>query len=150
MFKSAKIPRALGATLALSLVAACQNATPTPVADPELAGAWYQIHFDTNSVETGERGQMIIRNVAYVVANAPNARVTVIGRTDRVGSAPANVVLSRRRADAVRDRLIVAGVPASRIDTNWTGEYRQEVRTADDADEPKNRVVDVTVVKQAP
>lgn len=129
-------------------MAACQN--PTPVADPELAGAWYQTYLDTNSVQTGERGQLIIRNAAHVVANTPNARVTVIGRTDRVGSLPASAVLSRRRADAVRDRLIVAGVPASRIDTNWTGEHRQEVRTGDDADEPKNRVVDVTVLKHAP
>lgn len=155
MFKSAKVLRALGATLALSMAAACQNATPTPTlvangGSPELAGAWYQIYFDTNSVEIGERGQMIVKNVAYVVANTATSRVTVIGKADRVGSVPANMALSRRRADAVRDRLIAAGVPASRIDTTWTGEYRQDVRTTDDAAEAKNRVVDVTVVKQAP
>lgn len=34
-----------------------------------------------------------------------------------------------------------------RIDTSWVGEGRQQVATADDIAEPRNRVVDVTVVK---
>jgi hypothetical protein len=85
--------------------------------------------------------------VAHVVANAGPTRVTVIGRTDRVGAPPANMALAERRADAVRGALITAGVPADSIDTSWTGEGRQAVATADDAAEPRNRVVDITVVK---
>jgi OOP family OmpA-OmpF porin len=155
MFQSAKIIQALVATLALSVAAGCtQNASPPPqaaaVPGPELAGAWYQIYFDTNSVDIGSRGQMIVKNVAYVVANNAQTRVTVIGKTDRVGAPPANLALAQRRANAVRDSLINAGVPAGRIDTSWTGEGKQEVATADDAAEPRNRVVDITVVKLAP
>jgi outer membrane protein OmpA-like peptidoglycan-associated protein len=71
--------------------------------------------------------------------------VTVIGRTDRIGAPPANIALSHRRANAVRDALISAGVPAASIDTSWTGEGKQAVAT--DAAEPRNRVVDITVVK---
>jgi OOP family OmpA-OmpF porin len=56
----------------------------------------------------------------------------------------------QRRADAVRDALIAAGVPADRIDTSWTGEAKQAVATANDVNEPRNRVVDVTVVKEPP
>ena len=155
MSQSAKILRALVATLALSMAAGCaQQASPPPQAaattGPELAGAWYQIYFDTNSAAINARGQLIVKNVAYVVANAGPTRVTVIGKTDRVGAPPANMALSQRRADAVRDALIAAGVPAARIDTSWTGEGKQQVATADDAAEPRNRVVDVTVVKQSP
>jgi len=84
------------------------------------------------------------------VANAGPTRVTVIGRTDRIGAPPANMALSQRRADAVRDALIAAGVPAANIDTSWTGEGKQQVATAADTAEPRNRVVDVTVVKQSP
>ncbi len=157
MFQSEKILRALVATLALSIVAGCaEQASPPPpppataATGPELAGAWYQVYFDTNSVEINARGQTIVKNVAYVVANAGPTRVTVIGRTDRVGAPPTNMALSQRRAEAVRDALITAGVPAANIDTSWTGEIRQAVATASQVDEPRNRVVDVTVVKESP
>ncbi len=152
MLQSAKILRALVATLALSIAAGCAEQASSPpqtaaATGPELVGAWYQIYFDTNSSGINARGQEIVQKVAYVVANLSTARVTVIGKTDRVGAPPANMALSHRRADAVRDALIAAGVPAARIDTSWIGEGKQQVATADDAAEPHNRVVDITVVK---
>jgi OOP family OmpA-OmpF porin len=113
---------------------------------PELAGVWYQVYFDTGSAAVNERGGMIARTVAYVTTNEPTTRVTVIGRTDRIGAPPANLALSERRATAVRDALITAGVPAARIDTSWTGEVRQAASTAG-TDAAHSRVVDVTVVK---
>ncbi|HEX9646469.1 MAG TPA: OmpA family protein [Alphaproteobacteria bacterium] len=156
MFQSAKILRTLVAVLALSIAAGCaKQASPPPTqaaaaSGPELAGAWYQIYFDTNSTEINARGQTIIKTVAHVAANAGPTRVTVIGRTDRVGAPPDNMALAHRRANVVRDALITAGVPAAQIDTTWTGEGDQTVATSDDLAEPRNRVVDVTVVKQSP
>ena len=154
MLQSAKILRALVATLALSTAVGCAEQASSPMQasgenGPELAGAWYQVYFDTNSTAISKRGQMMVERVAYVVANAGPTRVTVIGRTDRVGAPPANVALSHRRANAVRDALITAGVPADHIDTSWTGEGKQAVKTGDDFAEPRNRVVDITVVKQS-
>ena len=155
MFQSAKILRMVVATVPLLAAAGCaQQASSPPQADaangPELAGAWYQIFFDTNSVEINARGQTIVKNVAYVVANNGETRVTVIGKTDRVGTPAANIALSQRRADTVRNALVAAGVPAARIDTSWTGEGAQEVATSNDVAERRNRVVDITVVKTAP
>lgn len=154
MFQPAALSRIAVATLALALVAGCaappsqQAAKDSPSAEePELAGAWYQVYFDSNMVDINERGQMIVKNVAYVVANTNGARVTVIGKSDRSGDAAANMALSQKRADQVRDALIAAGVPSSRIDTSWTGEAKQEIATADNTAERRNRVVDITVVK---
>ena len=138
------------------LATGCTEAPPPAAAPPhdaattgpELAGAWYQVYFDTNSAVLNQRGQMIVGKVAYVVQNDPTTRVTVIGRTDRIGAAPTNMALSQRRAVAVSDALIAAGVPASRIDTSWTGEAVQRKPTVQDSD-PRGRVVDVTVVKQS-
>lgn len=158
MFYSHRTLALAVATLVLSLAAGCaQQATvraPTPTHDaatsgPELAGVWYQIYFDTGSSAINSRGQIIVKNVAHVIANGGPARVTVIGRTDRVGAAPENLALSARRANAVRDALVATGVPASVIDTSWIGEGRQTVAAADDAVNPRNRAVDVTVVKQS-
>ncbi|BBK39939.1 hypothetical protein STAQ_50170 [Allostella sp. ATCC 35155] len=147
--------RAFGAALALSLAAGCADQpTPPPTtsgyaSEAELAGAWYQVYFDTDSYAVNARGEMIAKTVAYVVTNNANTRVTVIGKTDRVGTPAANMALSERRAEAVRDALVRAGVPAARIDTTWTGEGRQAAATADDVSDQRNRVVDVTVVKLA-
>jgi peptidoglycan-associated lipoprotein len=162
MFQSPKILPALVGIVALSMAAGCaEQASPARhdawvppgrdagAAGPELAGAWYQVFFDTNSVEINPRGQMIIKNVAYVVANNSATRVTVIGKTDRAGPPSANMALSQRRANVVRDALVIAGVPAGHIDTSWTGEFKQDVATVDDTVEPRNRVVDITVVKSS-
>jgi len=154
MFTSTKILPALAAAIVLALTAGCadqpkstQAAAPSMVDAPELAGAWYQIYFETNKADINSRGLMVVNTVAHVATNNGMTRVTVIGKTDRVGSIAGNVALSQRRADQVRDALIAAGVPAERIDTSWTGEARQAVSTANEAEEQRNRVVDVTVVK---
>lgn len=151
MFLSRKILPLLASTLGLVLVACAQPASSPPriaaMSDAELAGAWYQVYFDTNKSEIDARGQQIANNVAYVVANTDTTRVTIIGKTDRVGSPAANLALSKKRADAVRNSLIKAGVPESRIEMSWTGESKQVVATVDEADERLNRVVDITVIK---
>lgn len=147
--------RAFTAAVTLLALGACaqpEQQTSPPRHDaatsgPELAGAWYQIYFDTNSAEVNDRGKRIVGTAASIVANNPDTRLTLIGRTDRIGAPPANLVLSERRAKAVRDALIDAGVPAARIDTDWTGQVRQGAQMQDDATQPRNRVVDITVVK---
>lgn len=156
MFRYRNRLLAFTAALALTGLGACTGTgttqqAPAPRHDaatsgPELAGVWYQVYFDTGSAVVNERGKMITRNVAYVTTNNTATRVTVIGRTDRTGSAPANMDLSERRAVAVRDELITAGVPAARIDTSWTGQVGRAASQAG-TDPAHNRVVDVTVVK---
>lgn len=152
MLHPTKLLRAAVATTALTLAAGCAQQAPPAQATaanvPVLAGAWYQIYFDTNSSAINARGQSIVNNAAYIATNVSTARVTVIGKTDRVGAPPANMALSMQRADAVRNALIADGVPAGRIDTSWTGEEKQQVGTAGDVAEARDRVVDVTVVKQ--
>ena len=128
------------------------SGTPPPQAaaatGPQLAGAWYQVYFDSNKAELDASGQMIVRTVASVATNNATTRVTVIGKTDRVGAPADNVALSQRRADGVRDALFAAGVPTARIDTSWTGETKQNVATANGVAERQDRVVDITVVQQ--
>jgi len=160
--------RALLAAVTITAVAACAapqtsprttSAPSSPSAssaaaagpstmNPELAGAWYQVFFATNSTDINERGRMIVQRVAYVTANEPTTRVTLIGKSDQVGAPSPNLILSQRRADAVRAALVAAGVPTNRISTSWTGEGRPDVvaSTADGA-EQLNRVVDITIMK---
>ena len=159
MLRSMISYRALAAAASLSLLAACAESGPPPavhaatqvpahtaLADgPQLAGAWYQVFFDTDGVEINDRGHMIIAKVADVVKHDDLVRVTIVGKTDRVGSSAANTRLSRQRADQVRDALIALAVPTNRIDTSWVGQDRQDTATADNVSERRNRVVDIAV-----
>ena len=71
----------LRALMDLSSWANEQREDDAATSGPDLAGAWYQIYFDAGSSAINARGQMIVKNVAYVIANGGPARVTVIGRT---------------------------------------------------------------------
>jgi outer membrane protein OmpA-like peptidoglycan-associated protein len=63
------------------------------------------------------------------------------GHADRLGSEGANLTLSRRRAEAVRDYFVANGVPRDKISIEWLGEARPMIDTADDVAEPQNRFV---------
>jgi peptidoglycan-associated lipoprotein len=144
----------VGAILAIGVLVGCAEPAPPPRQEavtmaPQLAGAWYRVYFDSNKADIDDRGRMMIDRAVYVAKSNAAARVSVIGRTDRVGTPAANMTLSQRRADRVRDALIAAGVPADRIDTSWTGEVKQRVATPNDVVERRNRVVDITVVDES-
>ena len=149
-----KHARAAGAVVILAGLAGCAEqpmtraAPPEPVATmaPDLVGAWYQVVFENNSTDIDQRGALIVSSAAKSAADNPSSRLAVVGRTDRVGRAVANLTLSERRAERVRDALIAAGVAPGRIDTRWTGEIRQRVGTRDSISEERNRVVDITVL----
>jgi OOP family OmpA-OmpF porin len=141
--------RPLLAAVGFAMLAACANQGPAAPAAPQLAGAWYQVFFDTDKTDLSPRGQLIVNKVADVVTNNDEVRVTVIGRTDRAGTATANMALSERRAELVRDALIAAGVPSARIDTSWLGEGKQDAPTPDDVAAQRNRVVDIVVQEPA-
>lgn len=138
--------RPLLAVVGFAMLAACADqGSPPAAAAPQLAGAWYQVFFDTDKTDLSPRGELIVNKVAEVVRTNNEVRVTVIGRTDRAGTAAANMALSQRRAELVRDALIAAGVPAARIDTSWLGEGKQDGPTPDDVAQQRNRVVDIVV-----
>jgi OOP family OmpA-OmpF porin len=137
------------ATLAVMLAALGGCAQPERAAAPrpgaEQAGAWYQIYFEAGDARVKDKAGEIIASIARLAAREGPSRLTVIGRTDRIGAAPPNMALSRRRADAVRDALIAAGVPASSIVTAWTGEVGRQKAMMTDSDDQGDRVVDITV-----
>lgn len=54
-------------------------------------------------------------------------QVTVSGHTDRIGDDGANLRLSQRRAESVRNALSAEGIPASRIRAQGFGESRPAV-----------------------
>ena len=68
-------------------------------------------------------------------------RIELLGHTDTVGPAEANLALSERRAAYLRDLLIARGVPAGQLSMRGFGEMELARPTADDVPEPLNNRV---------
>lgn len=75
----------------------------------------------------------------------PNSTVTVVGHTDNTGSAAYNQDLSQRRANAVANVLISAGVSAARINAVGAGENSPIASNLTPEGRQQNRRVDITI-----
>jgi outer membrane protein OmpA-like peptidoglycan-associated protein len=75
--------------------------------------------------------------------------IRIEGHTDSRGNPNANQLLSQRRADAVRDALIAAGVAANRITTIGLGEGQPVASNDSEEGRARNRRVDVIVTDRA-
>lgn len=83
--------------------------------------------------------------LAEVRARGAWVDVQVSGHTDRKGQDGDNDRLSQERAEAVLAQLATEGVPLDRMTAVGRGERDPRVATADGADEPANRRVEVVV-----
>ncbi len=81
----------------------------------------------------------VLSDIVKTLVDAPDMKLRIEGHTDATGDENANVVLSRRRAEVVRDYLISKGIAPARltpqgfggtkpIDTNRTERGRQANR----------------------
>ncbi len=105
----------------------------------------YVVYFQSGANALTPESRAVFDELKAELARRPVPEVQVIGHTDRVGRLEANDELSRRRADAVRDLLVAAGVPRDQIETSGRGEREPLVPTADEVAEPRNRRVEISV-----
>jgi len=81
-----------------------------------------RIEFDTNSVELNDEDKAEIRTVTDYLAKDKEAKLNIVGHTDDVGSAQYNLVLSRQRAESVKNYLVdQLGVDAQRLNVQGVG-----------------------------
>ena len=73
------------------------------------------VHFDFNKAIIRPGDAAVLDEVASILKANPNVTVDVNGYCDAIGSVEYNLRLSERRADAVVDYLVNAGIPASRL-----------------------------------
>jgi outer membrane protein OmpA-like peptidoglycan-associated protein len=85
-------------------------------------------------------------NLGKVVAfvnKDPGKAIRIEGHTDSRGNANANQLLSQKRAEALRDALVAAGVERSRITAIGLGESQPAASNDTDEGRARNRRVDV-------
>ncbi|MFD0739038.1 OmpA family protein [Lysobacter koreensis] len=86
-----------------------------------------------------------VRTLAAYLQAGPSAAVLVEGHTDSQGAADANLKLSQRRADAVRDALVAAGVPRAKVQAAGRGATKPVSDNGTAAGRAKNRRVEIVI-----
>jgi len=97
-----------------------QDGTPN-----QLASEFPAIHFATNRAMPVPGSWPLVENAARLIKQLPSGSVVEIeGYTDSVGSAAANMRLSQRRANAIREALIRTGVHSTILTAKGYGSSR--------------------------
>ena len=99
--------------------------------------------FDQASLKANSRDS--ITTLANYLIKNPDRKVIVEGYTDSKGSAAYNQGLSERRANAVKNALVRAGVEPSRIVAQGYGKEYPVASNATNSGRAQNRRVEVTI-----
>ena len=107
------------------------------------------ILFATDSFAVRPDLQRDLRTVAGNLQAYPDSTIQIIGHTDNTGDAGYNQTLSERRANAVADVLLDAGIPFSRVATIGRGENAPVASNLSPEGRAQNRRVEIVILPNA-
>ena len=105
-----------------------------------------QIEFDFNKADIRPKNREVLSRIAGVLLTFENYGVQVFGHTDNVGSVEYNKALSEKRAAAVRDYLVTAGINKDVMSTMGLGKSSPLVEGTDPESRQRNRRVELAIV----
>lgn len=102
--------------------------------------------FDEATLENSSYGEL--DKVAEFLKINPNVKIRVEGHADSKGTERYNFLLSKNRAEAVRNYLIDQGVDKERVDTKALGETQPVAENTGEEGRSLNRRVEFVVVEK--
>lgn len=105
--------------------------------------------FDFGEAGLKPGAERTIEHLAAYLEESPDRRLLVEGYTDSVGDEAFNEQLSQRRAEAVRDQLVTAGIDADRIEAVGHGESYPVANNDTPYGRQLNRRVEIVVAPRA-
>ena len=105
------------------------------------------ILFDTGKSSIKAESTSVMVDIIQILNEYPNAKFTVEGHTDSVGSATRNQSLSEERANSVRDFLIDKGIGSDRLTAVGYGEDKPIATNNTRTGRAQNRRVEINLVK---
>ena len=109
-----------------------------------LGGDHLKFEFDKADLQPSDKE--LLSRIAGILLTSHDYTISVNGHTDDVGSDAYNKKLSERRAQAVRDYLVQAGLPAEILSVEGHGKSLPLVRGTSDGARAKNRRVELGLV----
>jgi outer membrane protein OmpA-like peptidoglycan-associated protein len=119
---------------------AAPSPSPAAGAAPDLV-----IRFGSGDTDLGAEERVALDELADRLSRDENLRVRVTGHADGSGRDPANLALSRDRANAVTDYLVAAGVFAGRVTTEAYGDSRPVAGNGTRRERALNRRVEIVL-----
>ena len=119
------------------------GAPPAAAVPAAEAARTYLVFFDWDRADLTPRARQVVAEAAAATTRTQVTRIEVNGFTDTSGTAAYNQNLSIRRAQAVANELVRAGVPKAAISIQGFGQTRLLVPTAAGVREPQNRRVEI-------
>ena len=104
------------------------------------------LKFEFNKADLQPSDKELLSRIAGILMTSHDYTISVNGHTDDVGSDAYNQKLSERRAQAVRDYLVQAGMPPEILSVEGHGKKLPLVRGTSDAARAKNRRVELGLV----
>jgi outer membrane protein OmpA-like peptidoglycan-associated protein len=104
------------------------------------------IRFDFNQAVIKPQYREILNRIAGILLAFKGFTISVYGYTDDIGSQAYNLKLSERRAEAVRDFLVSAGISKKIIKTKGFGKADPRVQGDSEAARAANRRVEIGIV----
>ncbi|MCC6915962.1 peptidoglycan-associated lipoprotein Pal [Nitrosomonas sp.] len=114
-----------------------------PLQDPNNILSHRSVYFDFDSYTVkGEYRDLILAHAAYLRDNT-NAQVLLQGNTDERGSREYNLALGQRRANSVRDVLLLSGARDQQVEAVSLGEEKPRALGNDESAWAENRRTDI-------
>jgi len=108
--------------------------------------AVYGILFDTNKSDIKPESRASLDQIGTLLKQQTRLKLHVVGHTDNVGTLPANIDLSKRRAEAVVGALAGSyGIARDRLTANGVASLAPVASNGDEAGKAKNRRVELVL-----
>jgi outer membrane protein OmpA-like peptidoglycan-associated protein len=112
--------------------------------DEKGSVALHGILFDTGKATIKPESASALAPVGELLAASPDLAIEIQGHTDNVGAAPANLALSKQRADAVKTYLVrTFAVDAARLTSVGFGDTKPVADNRTDDGRARNRRVEL-------
>jgi len=104
-----------------------------------------RIRFESGKADISADSAGLLDRLIETALRCPNATIEIAGHTDSAGDEAANLVLSEKRAQAVSDYLVKAGLPANRFTPVGYGSTQPLAGNETEEGKAQNRRIDFVV-----
>lgn len=111
-----------------------------------LNTAFENLEFETGKDVIKQESIPSLSELAEVLTKKPEWKLQIAGHTDNVGNDQANLILSKKRAEAVKNFMISKGIEAERLSVLYFGETMPIASNDTPEGRQKNRRVEMTIV----
>ena len=101
------------------------------------------VYFEFDKFNLNSKSLQTLKSTVSAMRNNESIRITIAGHADERGTREYNLALGQRRADAVKDYLVLSGIEKNRISTKSFGEERPMSFGSDEDSYSKNRRAEI-------